>query len=282
AWAAGEPSGVPPHEAAERVAIETDAGEVAGWFVPGQGVSEDEPGPGVVFFHGNAELADDQAWIVSVYRPLGVSVMLAEYRGYGGQPGKPSEATITTDTAAWYDLMAARPEVDPHRVAAHGRSIGGAATGRLLTQREPAAVAVESTMTSIAAMVWRFGLPGTIMPSTFRTDRAIAGYDGPVLIMHGRDDELIPFAHGQKLAEIVGDQAEFVAFDATHNTLPSRDEADRYRASVESWLIRAGLMDPAEDRCSSRQARLRPPRATRSTRATAACRGTARPALDAP
>ncbi|MEM9252731.1 MAG: alpha/beta hydrolase, partial [Planctomycetota bacterium] len=186
-WAAGMPGGVPPHETAERVAIATGAGEVSGWFVPGEGVSADELGPGVVFFHGNAELADDQAWIVSVYRPLGVSVLLAEYRGYGGQPGKPSEATVTKDAAAWYDLVAARAEVDAARVAVHGRSIGGAATGRLLMQRQPAAVAVESTMTSIAAMVWRFGLPGSVMPSTFRTDRAMAAYGGPVLVMHGRD-----------------------------------------------------------------------------------------------
>ncbi|MEM9252868.1 MAG: alpha/beta hydrolase, partial [Planctomycetota bacterium] len=102
--------------------------------------------------------------------------------------------------------------------------------------------AVESTMTSIAAMVWRFGLPGSVMPSTFRTDRAMAAYGGPVLVMHGRDDELIPFAHGERLAEIAGEEATFVAFDATHNTLPSREEADRYRDAVEAWLRRAGLL----------------------------------------
>jgi len=256
AWAAGEGTGAPPHALAERVAIETEAGEVAGWFVPGSGASEDEPGPGVVFFHGNAELAEEQRWIVDVYRPMGVSVLLAEYRGYAGMPGAMSEAAATADVVKWWALLGQRAEVDAERRVVHGRSIGGAVAGTLIRQTtgtddEPAAVVLESTPTSIGAMVWRFGLPGSVMPSRFRTDLALRDYAGPLLIMHGRADDLIPFAHGQRLAQQAGGAATgtvaFEDFDARHNDVPRANEQARYRESVADVLRSAGVIDAERD-----------------------------------
>jgi pimeloyl-ACP methyl ester carboxylesterase len=242
AWAAGEGDGVPPHASAERVVIDTEVGEIAGWFVAGLGVSADEPGPGVMFLHGNAELAEDQRWIVDVYRPMGVSVLLPEYRGYGGRPGVSNERTLGRDVVAWWALLGERAEVDAERLAVHGRSIGGAVAGTLMRRRRPAGVVVESTPTSIAAMVWRHGLPGSIMPSRFRTDRSLADYDGPVLVMHGRDDDVIPFSHGRRLAERAGGadagRVEFVAFDARHADLPRAGEQPRYREAVRRLIDR--------------------------------------------
>ncbi|MEO0587553.1 MAG: alpha/beta hydrolase [Planctomycetota bacterium] len=247
AWAAGNDADVSPHVAAEVVSIETEAGEIAGWFVPAAGVSAESPGPAVVFFHGNAERADDQAPIVAVYRPMGVSVLLAEYRGYAGRPGRMNQAAATADTARWFDLLAARDDVDAERIVVHGRSIGGAVAGRLVGQRELAAVVVESTPLSVSAMAWRFGLPGPLLPNPFRTDRALAGYAGPTLIMHGRDDDLIPFSHGQRLADVAGGDVVFVAFDSKHNDMPRPGDRQRYVEAIRATLSDAGVIDEVSD-----------------------------------
>ncbi|MEM6333818.1 MAG: alpha/beta hydrolase [Planctomycetota bacterium] len=247
AGVAGDHADVSPHAAAEVVAIETEAGEVAGWFVPAAGVSAGSPGPAVVFFHGNAERADAQGPIVQVYRSMGVSVLLAEYRGYAGRPGRMNEAAATADTPRWFDLLAARDDVDAERIVVHGRSIGGAVAGRLLGQCEPTAVVVESTPLSVSAMAWRFGLPGPLLPNRFRTDLALAAYGGPTLIMHGRDDDLIPFSHGQRLAELAGGDVVFVAFDAKHNDMPRSQEHGRYVEAIRATLIDAGVIDGGAD-----------------------------------
>src|SRR5262249_32408434 len=94
------------------LSLESRGGPIAMWFVPGQGVSAETPGPAVLFAHGNAELIDDWPLLLKAYRTLGVSVALPEYRGYGRSPGTPSEQAIIADFTRAFDKIAARPDVD--------------------------------------------------------------------------------------------------------------------------------------------------------------------------
>ena len=91
----------------ERWWHETEAGAVEAWFVPGEGVSADRPGPAVLHAHGNAELIEHWVEPLARYRRLGVSLLLVEYRGYGRSAGRPGEEAIRADTRAFYDRLVA-------------------------------------------------------------------------------------------------------------------------------------------------------------------------------
>lgn len=176
-----------------------DGSRVEAWFVPGAGTAPGTPGPLVLFFHGNGELIDTNLDTAALYTPWGVSVLLAEYRGYGRSQGDPSQAAIVADMVRFHDLMATRPDVDPTRIVFHGRSLGGGVAGALAAERPPAALILESTFTSLAALARSRGLLEPLCRHPFRTDRVLPGLGKPVLILHGADDELIPPAHARQL-----------------------------------------------------------------------------------
>ena len=203
-------------EGLEEVWIESDQGPVEGWLIPG-GATAEAPGPAVVFAHGNAELIDYWPIEMAPYRKLGVTVLLAEFRGYGRSAGSPSQERITSDLVAFHDILAARPDVDPERIVFHGRSMGGGAVCALAVERRPAALILQSTYTSLPNMARRFFVPGFLILDRFDNEATLRSYDGPVLIVHGQQDTLIPFSEAEALRSASAGPSELVPLTGGHN-----------------------------------------------------------------
>jgi len=204
---------------AERLFIDIPDGRVEAWWLPGHGTSVDSPGPAVIFAHGNAELIDMWAQEMERYRRRGIGVLLPEFRGYGRSDGTPSEQGITEDFVRFYDIIAARDEVDQSRIFFHGRSLGGGAVCALALKRRPCAMVLNSTFTSVRDMAWRYGFPGFLVRDPFDNTAFLKDYDGPVLIQHGTKDSLIPFNHAEDLHSVAGDST-LITYDADHNDMP--------------------------------------------------------------
>ena len=220
--------------------LEIDAGVVEGWLLPGDGVTAERPGPAVIFAHGNAELIDYWPSEMARYRKLGVSVLLPEYRGYGRSAGSPSEAAITKDFIKFHDRLTAHPLVDRKRIVFHGRSLGGGAVCALSRHREPAAVILQSTFTSVRHVARRFLVPGFLVRDPFDNLEAVRELECPVLVVHGTKDDLVPFTHAEKLRDAARD-ARLVAYEATHNTTPP--DWSRFWEEVERFLRSAQIID---------------------------------------
>lgn len=216
---------------------------VEAWLLPGRGVSADQPGPLVIFGHGNGELIDDWPPQLQPYLDAGLSVLLVEYRGYGRSPGTPSQRGIVEDFVAAYDDVVARPEIDADRVVLHGRSIGGGVLAQLAAHRPCAALVLESTFTSLAAMARGYLVPTLLLRHPFRTDRVLAQLDVPVLVLHGTHDDIIPVRHGRRLARIAR-RARLVEFDARHNDFPPDEGA--YWQVILRFLRDNGIIPPAK------------------------------------
>lgn len=241
---AGEPGqSLPTTEGGpvEQLELETDEGTTASWFLPAPGADAESPAPLAVFFHGNAELIDQQQAIIRLYHGLGVSVFMAEYRGYGHSDGTPSQDHIVADTIALLRPLLERPEVDAGRVVYHGRSIGGGLAAQAALEIEPAALIVESTFKSLSGMAWRYGVPPWLVTSPLRTDKAFKQLDLPILIMHGKADMIVPSGHAQDL-EAAAKDATLLMFHADHNTLPSPAEAAKYQSAIREHLEAAGVI----------------------------------------
>ena len=202
-----------------RLSVPSPAGEVEGWLLPGRGASAASPGPAVIFAHGNGELIDYWPEPLSELRRMGYTVLLPEYRGYGRSAGSPSEAAITEDFVKFYDLLAARPEVDAARIVFFGRSLGGGAVCALARQRKPRAMILMSTFTSVTRMARRYLVPSFLVRDPFDNLTLVTGLDVPLLVVHGRHDSLVPCAHGQQL-HAAAKNSRLVTYEADHNDCP--------------------------------------------------------------
>lgn len=217
---------------------------VEAWFAPAPGASPSSPMPAVVFFHGNAELIDWQDDVVEAYHAMRVSVLLPEYRGYGRSAGTPSQAGIHADAIRFYDMLAARPEVDASRIVLHGRSIGGAIAADLSRARTPAALVGVSLFDSIPAMSRYYLAPGFLAKHPFRNNRALAAATFPVLLFHGTRDEVVPITRGRALRDRLSHlhAFEWVEYDCGHNDFPGPGNDGDFWRRVRAFLEAHGVV----------------------------------------
>jgi pimeloyl-ACP methyl ester carboxylesterase len=220
------PPAVPaaPPRGTEEVRVAHDDGEAYALYLAP--IDAKGPAPLLMFMHGNGELADYWSEEFDIARRWGIGVLLVEYPGYGRAPGSPSEKSITESAIALYDWAAKDPRIDPKRILAYGRSLGGGAAVRVAINRPVAAMILESAFTSVADFAARFLAPGAIIRDRFDNRKSLASFRGPLLVLHGRHDTIVPFAHGKELATIVPG-ATFVELNCGHNDCPRSWDAIR-------------------------------------------------------
>lgn len=219
-----------------------NAGRVEAWWLPAKSASEASPAPVVIYFHGNAELIDDQRSTAELWHELGVSVLLCEHTGYGRSDGTPSLEADIANAAAWFDRVAARPDVRADVILAHGFSLGGAFAAQLAARRPVGGLIVEGTFADLPGMARDMGVWIYFPRERLDTARVLRELpEGlPVLITHGRHDRVIPVAQGRKLAA-ARPQARYVEGDFPH--VPwAQDEPSRtlLREVLTAALDRAG------------------------------------------
>ena len=231
------PPGVPPgpRRGVEEVRAKHDGGEAYALYLAP--VEPRQHTPLLMFMHGNGELADYWVDEFDAARQAGMGVLLVEYPGYGRAPGSPSEQSITDSSLALYDWAAKDPRFDPRRIVAFGRSLGGGAAVRIAISRPVAALILESAFTSVADFAARFLAPAILIRDPFNNRASLARYRGPLLVMHGRHDTIVPFAHGTELAAIVPG-AKFIELDCGHN------DCVRDWKSIGEFLRSAGVITP--------------------------------------
>jgi hypothetical protein len=203
----------------EREFVETGSGKIEVWYMPPVSESAGNPAPAVIFAHGNGELIDFWPDELRAFTEFGVGVLLVEYPGYGRSGGSPSERSITDAFVRAYDYLVSKKNVDSSRVIFIGRSLGSGAVCALAEKRRPAAIILMSAFTSIRSFSSKYFVPGFLMRDPFDNLKIIASYDGPVLVIHGRHDEIIPFGHGVALSK-AAQKATLITYDCGHNDCP--------------------------------------------------------------
>jgi len=209
----------------EDAAVETEDGmRLRGWFVPAPASAA--PAPVLLVFHGNAETIDSGLDLAARAHGAGLAALLAEYRGYGGNPGSPSEEAIIRDGLAFAAAAAVRAGGAP--VVLWGRSIGASVAVRLAVAGHGAAVILESPFTSARDLLrdqgaWLLLTLSHLGSYRFDTAARMADVRVPVLIIHGTRDEIAPFAHGRRLLDLARGPKEMVVLEGGgHNDLWAR------------------------------------------------------------
>jgi len=224
------PGPVPPAASvlpgAEDVTFETADGlRLAGWFVPAPpGSPADRVGrarPAVLVCNGNGGDRSMRAPLAAALSRMGLAVLLFDYRGYGGNPGHPTEEGLAADARAALGYLAGRPEVDPERVSYFGESLGAAVALRLATERPPAALVLRSPFASLAEVGRRHYpvLPVSLLLRDRYDSAALAGrLDAPLLVVAGGRDQIVPAGHSRRLFDAAPQPKRLVVLDgAGHN-----------------------------------------------------------------
>ncbi|HZH26253.1 MAG TPA: alpha/beta hydrolase [Azospirillaceae bacterium] len=184
-----------------------DGLELAGWYAP----PGDPAKPTILYFSGREGHLGLQAAKLRRFLDEGYGVMMAGYRGYAGNPGRPSELGLHTDAAAAAAFLAAQG-IAADRTLVWGYSLGTAMATRVAAAARFAGLVLEAPFESIPAVVqaharWTFG---PLIWDRFNTRAVIAEVASPILILHGSHDRVIPWTHGVALSRAAGDRAELV------------------------------------------------------------------------
>ena len=174
--------------------------------------------PTLLWSHGNAGNIDSRRDLLLALARRGLGVLAYDYRGYGKSTGSPDEAGVYLDALAAFDSEVAggRP---PGDIVCFGESLGGAVSIELATRRPCGAVVVVSTFTRLADVARRhYGPLGALAGDRFNALGRISRLSAPVLVVHGDQDEIVPFELGQRLYEAAPAPRRFLRLaGAGHN-----------------------------------------------------------------
>ncbi|HUH86097.1 MAG TPA: alpha/beta hydrolase [Stellaceae bacterium] len=193
----GVETAIPPSPAVTALRTEAEDGViVTHWLAPAPAGR-----PTAVLFHGNAGAAGDLMPWAEGLQSAGYGVVLADYRGYSGNPGTPSETGLYADARA---LLAAlnRRGIEDRDIVLFGWSLGsGVATEMALEHRVRALVLLApfDSAVDVAAGHYPWVPVRALMWDRFDSRDKIARVDRPVMIVHGTADDVVPVARGRAL-----------------------------------------------------------------------------------
>ena len=216
----------------------TDGVMLHGWFIAGRSSRV------LLFFHGNAGNISHRLDSIAQFQELGLSVLIIDYRGYGQSTGRTTERGIYRDAdAAWHYLIDDRGIV-ANDIVIFGRSLGASVASHLASEYQPLALIVESSFTSIpdiAQDIYPWLPVRWLSRLSHATRDYVRGVRCPILIIHSRDDEIIPFRHGEAIFASANEPRTLLTIRGTHNDAFLLDER-AYVAGLRTFL--AGLSAP--------------------------------------
>lgn len=199
--------------------------------------------PLLIAFHGNADMAVLQLdWANEIFNRTGVPVMLAEYRGYAGLPGKPTYDGSQLDADAAYAFAENALHVQPDEIALFGHSLGSAVASELAARHQPFVLILQSPFTSARDMA-RSVLghrPSRVAWNLFSrihfdTIERVRNLDAPVSVAHGGRDRLIPLDMGRTVFESAKKKGEWLLVpSASHNDVEARGNEAYWQ-----WMTRS-------------------------------------------
>jgi len=192
-----------------------DGTRIHGWFIPAT-----EAKVTLLFCHGNAGNISHRLESIALFNSLGLNVLIFDYRGYGQSTGKVSEQGFYQDVSAMWQALTDKQGIKAENIVIFGRSLGAAVASQLATRVKPGGVILESAFASVpemAAQLYPF-LPARLL-ARFQLNNMqhVKRIQSPLLVIHSEDDEIIPYAQGQKVFASGHEPKTFLRIRGSHN-----------------------------------------------------------------
>ena len=196
----------------------TDGLGLSGWFVAASGPS---PHVTVLVFNGNAGNRAHRGPLAAAFHRHGLQVLLVDYRGYGGNPGAPTENGLAADSRAARAYLVGRPDVDASRIVYFGESLGTAVAIDLAVEHPPRALVLRSpftSMTDVGQRHYPFLPVRLLLRDRFAAIDQIRRIRVPLLAIAGGHDSVVPIETSRRLYDAaVAPKTFLVLPDADHN-----------------------------------------------------------------
>jgi abhydrolase domain-containing protein 17 len=150
----------------------------------------------IIYSHGNAEDLGLVAPLLESYQSHGFNVIGYDYQGYGTSEGRPSEKNTYADIEAVYKYLTQELNTKPENIIIHGRSLGGGPSVELAAKYPNGGLIIESSFTTAFRVMTYIPL---FLFDKYKNIKKLDKINSPILIIHGKKDEVIPFYHGKKL-----------------------------------------------------------------------------------
>ena len=191
----------------------------------------------ILFSHGNAEDLGTLSPTLESFRRMGFDVFAYDYHGYGTSGGRANERNAYDDEEAAYEYLVHTLHVPANRIVAFGRSLGGAMAIDLAARQPLAGLVVESSFLSAFRVVTRY----PILPfDKFRNIDKITGVRCPVLVIHGRQDHVIPFWHGARLFESANEPKMSLWVEGAGHNDVAEIAGDKYEQTLRGFSSTLG------------------------------------------
>jgi abhydrolase domain-containing protein 17 len=189
----------------------------------------------ILYSHGNGETIGDAYPDLLAFQKLGFNLFAYDYRGYGLSQGKPSVPKAYQDIEAAYDYLIHTLKIPADRIIIYGRSVGSGPSVYLASRQPSAGLILESAFTS----TFRVILPFKILPfDKFPNQERLPQVKVPILIIHGTQDQVIPFSHGQTLYQTANAPKTFLPIDGADHNDVNIIGGDRYYNSIRQFADR--------------------------------------------
>jgi uncharacterized protein len=224
----------------EEVWLMTEDGvRIHGWYLPApDGARPDGRAPTLLFLHGNAGNISHRIASLRIFHELGLAVLIIDYRGYGRSDGRPDEEGLYLDALAGWRHLRDERGIAAGDIVVFGRSLGAAVAAWLAARKQPAGVILEAGFTSAADLgreIYPWLPVRLLLRAEYDTLSAVRSIDAPLLIVHSRDDEIVPFAHGRRLYEAAAGTRAMLELRGGHNDGFVRSGAE-YRDGLSRFL----------------------------------------------
>jgi uncharacterized protein len=179
-----------------------DGLDLGGWFLPA-----DDGAPAVLVANGNAGNRAARAPLAAALHEAGLSVLLFDYRGYGGNPGSPSEDGLALDVRAARDFLIEDADVAAERLVYVGESLGAAVVTELATEHPPAGMVLRSPfpdLASVAAVHYPVLPVRALLRDHFPVAAQLAQVEAPTTVVYGSADSIVPPRQSRAVADAAG------------------------------------------------------------------------------
>ena len=221
----------------ETVTFPTEDGLVlSGWFVPSRAAVVTGT---VIVFNGNAANRAYRAPLAATLRHHGFQVLLFDYRGYGGNGGRPTEPGLLADARAARAYLLGRVDVDASRLVYFGESLGSAVAIALAAEHLPAAMVLRSPFTSLVD-VGRVHYPflpvALLLRDRFASLETIRDVVCPVLVIAGDRDRIVPVPQSRRLYDALRPPKDLAIIAGADHNDPELGAGEEMMAAVVRFL----------------------------------------------
>lgn len=211
----------------------SDGARVHAWFI-----SSPKNRGTILFCHGNAGNISGRIGQAKFFAELGFNTLLFDYREYGKSIGTLSEEGTFLDAERVWNYLISERKLNPDNIIIWGRSLGGAVAIWLAHKYQPALLVTESTFKSLADVTSSYCVclfPVIFVGDDYNSIEYIKSVKSPTLFVHSRDDDVIPFSHGEELYKNSKAKKEFIILRGSHNS-GVRDSMSIYKLGVIKFL----------------------------------------------